>query len=229
MIGAIIFDKDGTLFDFQATWAASFVRLLEELAPGDLYRAAAEVLGFDVDSGRFREDSIVIASTSGEVAGALAPVVGRSPADIVAALNRIGGETAQVPVVDLRPCLVALGAWGPLGLVTNDSEASARRHLSAAEVLDLFDFVAGYDSGFGAKPGPGQLLAFAEATGVAAEVTLMVGDARHDLRAARSAGMVPVAVLTGVAETPELAPLAEVVLPDIGHLDAWISGRSGTR
>jgi phosphoglycolate phosphatase len=29
-------------------------------------------------------------------------------------------------------------------------------------------------------------------------------------------------VLTGIAETPELAPLADAVLPDIGHIPAWL-------
>ena len=184
---------------------------------------ATAVLGFDTTAGRFRQDSLVIASTTGEVAWALAPVVSREPMDIIDVLNRIGRETAQVPAVPLYPCLSALKARYPLGLVTNDSEAPARTHLAEAGVLELFDFVAGYDSGFGAKPEPGQLLAFAEALKVAPSAVLMVGDSRHDLIAGRKAGMVPVAVLTGVAEAAELADLAEVVLPDVGHLADWIA------
>ena len=86
-------------------------------------------------------------------------------------------------------------------------------------------FVAGYDSGCGAKPAPGQLLAFADAVGAAPEATLMVGDSRLDLVAGRAAGMIPIGVLTGVADAAELADLAEVVLPDIGHIAAWIAGR----
>jgi phosphoglycolate phosphatase len=35
--------------------------------------------------------------------------------------------------------------------------------------------------------------------------------------------MQTVAVLTGVAEADELAPLADVVLPNIGHLPDWLS------
>jgi phosphoglycolate phosphatase len=50
----------------------------------------------------------------------------------------------------------------------------------------------------------------------------MVGDSRHDLMAGRAAGMRTVAVLTGIAEAPELAPLADAVLPDIGHLADWL-------
>ena len=51
----------------------------------------------------------------------------------------------------------------------------------------------------------------------------MVGDSRHDLIAGRAAGMQTVGVLTGMAELADLAPFADVVLPDIGHLPLWLT------
>jgi phosphoglycolate phosphatase len=109
-----------------------------------------------------------------------------------------------------------------LGVATNDGEAPARAHLAIAGVSDLFDFVAGFDSGWGGKPAPGQLAAFVARTGLAPAHVAMVGDSRHDLMAGRAAGMRTVAVLTGIAEAPELSPLADAVLPDIGHLAGWL-------
>ena len=88
---------------------------------------------------------------------------------------------------------------------------------------DRFAFVAGYDSGHGAKPAPGQCLAFARATGLAPAQVAMVGDSRHDLAAGRAAGMRTVAVLTGPARDDDLRPFADVVLPDIGHLPDWLA------
>ena len=87
-----------------------------------------------------------------------------------------------------------------------------------AGVIELFDFVAGFDSGHGGKPEPGMLLAFARVAGLAPSAVLMVGDSRHDLIAGRRAGMATLAVLTGVAEAADLADLADAVRPDIGHL-----------
>ncbi len=224
MIEAIIFDKDGTLFDFQATWADVLVRLLDQIAPTAPMRAvAAEALGFDMKRRRFRPGSIVIAGTTGEVAQALAPVLSWEPQQIVDALDQVGTTAKQVAAVPLDTCLSELATTYSLGLVTNDSEGPARAHLEASGITHHFDFVAGYDSGYGAKPAPGQLLAFAAATGIAPARTLMVGDSTHDLIAGQRAGMVPVAVLTGVAGEAELSGLAEVVLPDIGHLAQWIS------
>ena len=121
------------------------------------------------------------------------------------------------------PLLSRLRAAGlALGVATNDAEHSARSHLAAVGVEPLFDFVAGSDSGHGAKPAPGPLLAFARAARLDPRQVVMVGDSAHDLHAGRAAGMACVAVLTGLATHDDLAPLADAVLPDIGHLPAWL-------
>ncbi len=77
-------------------------------------------------------------------------------------------------------------------------------------------------AGPSAKPAPGMLLAFADRFGLDPAAVLMVGDSRHDLIAARAAGMPAVGVLTGTAAAEDLAPLALAVLPDIGHLPGWL-------
>jgi phosphoglycolate phosphatase len=55
---------------------------------------------------------------------------------------------------------------------------------------------------------------------------VMVGDSQHDLHSGREAGMRVVAVLTGLAGREELSALADVVLPDVSHLPAWISAQN---
>lgn len=113
-----------------------------------------------------------------------------------------------------------------LGCVTNDAEAPARAHLKTAGICDVMDFVAGFDSGYGAKPDPGPLLAFCDRMGLRPEQVMMVGDSRHDLIAARTAGMFAVGVLTGLATAEDLSPLADLVLPDIGALPGWLNDLS---
>lgn len=221
-IQAIVFDKDGTLFDFQSTWAPVFIELLDVLKLGAKREETAEALKFDLAATRFQPESVFIAGTSGEVARALADVTGLAIVEVEQTLRSVGANARQLPAVPLVPCLGALKQQHTLGLVTNDDEDSARVHLAEVGVLDLFDFVAGFDSGHGAKPEPGQLLAFCEATGATAQATLMVGDSRHDLAAGRAAGMRTAGVLTGVAGAEELADLADVILPDIGHLQSWL-------
>lgn len=228
-IRGVLFDKDGTLFDFNATWAAWACRFLGDLADGDERRAAAlgRVIGFDLDSRSFYPDSPVIAGTPREIAEVLAPHLPDDPDALVWRINAEAASAPLVPAVTLPPLLEQLRARGlALGVATNDAEAPARAHLRHAGIEDAFDFVAGFDSGHGGKPAPGMLLAFAHRTGLRPAEILMVGDSRHDLLAARAAGTRAAAVLTGPALADELAPLAEVVLPDIGHLPGWIAAQA---
>lgn len=224
-IKAILFDKDGTLFDFQRSWSAWGAEVLARLSDGDdaLRAEAAEVIGFDGEAGRFRRDSLVIASTSGEVAEALSPVLGRSADDILRTLRDTAARSAQVPVAGIGDALRELSERYRLGVVTNDNEATARVHVEALGVTELFDMIIGYDSGHGFKPEPGPLLAFASAIGHPPEAVVMVGDSRHDLHAGRRAGMRTVGVLTGVALHDDLADLADVVLDDATRLSGWLA------
>ena len=225
-IAGVIFDKDGTLFDFHASWGAWSARLALDLAGGDRARAArlGRAIGFDLDAQRFAPDSPVIAETPQTVAELLLPhLPGSTATALLERMDRLAAAAPMVPAVPLAPLLEGLRARGlRLALVTNDSEYAARAHLDAHALGAAFDFIAGFDSGFGAKPQPGMLLAAAEAFGLDPARMLMVGDSRHDLIAGRAAGMKAVGVLTGPAAAEELAPLADAVIPDIGHLPALL-------
>lgn len=228
MIDGVIFDKDGTLFDFRASWGAWAARLVEALA-GETGLSATTLgaaIGFDPAARRFAPDSIVIAGTPTDIARDLAALLpGVSPEALEDRLNRMAEGAPMLPAVDLVAVLGALRGRGlRIGLATNDNEEAARAHLAAHGITDLFDYVAGYDSGHGPKPGPGMCAAFARQHGLDPARVVMVGDSRHDLEAGRRAGMRAVAVLTGIAGAEELAPHADAVLPDIAHLGAWIDG-----
>lgn len=229
-IKAIIFDKDGTLFDFGATWEAWARAFLLNITNHDMERATfvGQQIGFDLISNTFSPDSIVIAHPVVEIANALAPHLPEYPVDIL--LQKLNSEAEDVPQIEAVPLVpflnVLRGQGLKLGVATNDAEVPARAHLTSAGVLGHFDFLAGFDSGHGAKPAPGQLLAFATSLDIAPEHVVMVGDSTHDLVAGRAAGMQTVGVLTGLAATDDLAPFADVVLPDIGHLPDWITGQS---
>ncbi len=229
-IRGILFDKDGTLFDFRATWGGWSKRLLKNLAQeaGVAPEALGRAVGFDVTTGIFAPDSAVIAHPVPEIAALLLPhLPGMEAGALVERMNALSAEAELVPAVPLVPLFRRFRAMGlRIGLVTNDGEAPARAHLAWAGVEGFFDYVAGFDSGHGAKPEPGPLLAFARAEGLDPTEVIMVGDSRHDLIAGKAAGMPVVAVLTGVAEAGELAPVADAVLPDIGHLPDWIAART---
>lgn len=224
----LLFDKDGTLFDFRKTWEPWAARVIAQLADGDSVMAAklAQIWGFDLGSGRFEAHSMIVAAEVWEIAEAAQVLFPHKSQDqVLRVLDDLGAEAEGVEVLPLPAFLQDLKAQGlKIGVATNDSESTARAQLGRAGVEALFDFIVGYDSGFGGKPAPGMCTAFAEHVGFAPHRIVMVGDSVHDLEAGRAAGMQVVAVLTGVAERAALAPHADIVLPDIGYLPAWLKG-----
>ncbi len=224
----VLFDKDGTLIDLQLTWGPAIHAAIHALAEGDdvKLRAQAEILHFDIDARRFRPTSPVVSGATAQYGAAWAAALGRTDfpilrheIDEICALECLRSLTAIGDPVAVVDALRGLGL--KVGLATNDAERSARRHLDQLGLGDRMDFVCGYDTGHGAKPGPGMVEAFARAIGVSPTDVALVGDSRHDLDSARSAGAIAVAVLTGVATRGDLEPHADYVLADVGELPAW--------
>lgn len=225
MIDGILFDKDGTLFDFSLSWSGWATRLLDELSVDeDHAQRLAQAIGYDAATASFAPTSPVISATAADIAAALLPQLpGRALADVVDQINTLAEGAPMAEAVPLIPLLSAMRARGlRLGVATNDTEAPARAHLDAHGITGFFDFVAGYDSGYGPKPGPGMCLAFARSLSLDPARVVMVGDSLHDLEAGRAAGMRTVAVLTGVARHADLVAHADIVLPDIGSLSGWL-------
>ncbi len=232
-IRGVLFDKDGTLFDFAATWRTAVRAFIVSVAPEDaaLQRALGAAIGFDLVEGRFAPNSVIVAGHAADLAEAWAPLAPRlDPAAVEAGFNAIAlgvsGPTLTPAADDLPGLLDGLRDAGlALGVATHDSEAAARRHLMAVAALDRFAFIAGYDSGHGLKPGPGMVLAFAAAVAIDPTEIVMVGDSAHDMGAARAAGARAVGVLTGPAGRDDLEPLADAVLASIAELPGWLAAQ----
>ena len=221
-IRGLLFDKDGTLFDFEKTWNSWTSRILTEVSKqSDVsISALADAIDFDLKTGKLLPQSIVIAGTHRQVTAALHTKLSNWDFEhLESYLLDYVIETRQYEVVPLQKYFRKLKSEGLLlGVMTNDAEKGAQAHLAAAGILELLDFVAGSDTGFGCKPAPEPLLAFAKKTGLKPDEIAMVGDSLHDLQAAQAAGMMRVAVLTGVATEDELKKHADLVLPSIANL-----------
>ncbi|MCJ2131970.1 HAD family hydrolase [Methylobacterium sp. E-045] len=231
-LAGILFDKDGTLIDFDRTWGPAAHAVMDDLAGGDRaqLKSLMQVSHYVEEERRFLPTSPLIAGSSAAYGPLWAAVLGRPAGpDLYGEMDRLfrrEGLAHLCPIGDpagMARDLVEAGY--ALGIATNDAEASARAQADALGLTPHLTYVAGYDSGHGAKPEPGMVGAFAAHLGVAPGRIAMVGDSPYDLVAGRSAGAVTIAVLSGPlgeAAREVMAPLADHVIGSIKDLAALL-------
>ncbi|KQT46239.1 hypothetical protein ASG43_11415 [Aureimonas sp. Leaf454] len=231
-LAGVLFDKDGTLLDFDATWGPATREVLETLAGGDAgrFRALAEIGGYLPDSGSFRPDSPIIGGDTTEFAPAWALILGKAPdeafADQVNHLYRAASLRHLTAYDDVGPVIEGLRAEGlAVGLATNDSERTARAHLGALGLLDRFGYIAGYDSGWGGKPQPGMVTAFAVHAKADPQAIVLVGDSPHDIEAARRAGAFAIGIARTRRAADTLGNSPDLVIGSLAELPEALASR----
>lgn len=233
-IRGVLFDKDGTLFDYHRTWRPVNEAAALEAAGGDAALAdrLLTLAGHDPASGRVAAGSLLAAGHTGEIAEAWARSLGLGVperAALVARLDRVFARLGPVhatPVTELEALFAALRSHGlRLGVATSDGERATRAMLAGFVTPGVLSFVAGYDSGHGGKPEPGMVYGFCAATGLVPAAVAVVGDNLHDIRMARAAGCgLAIGVLSGTGSRAGLAAEADVVLETIEALPGWLTG-----
>jgi phosphoglycolate phosphatase len=228
MIRGILFDKDGTLIDFASTWEPLYRAAAVTAAGGDTAFASRLLVlgGADASGAGVVADSLLAAATTREIAAAWVEAgCDWTVEDLTAALDlefQTGAVATMKPVTDLHALFGRLKARGlHLGIASSDSAAGIAALVERFGLAPFIDFVAGWDSGHGAKPAPGMVLAFSAATGLAPAEIAVVGDNRHDMAmgAAADAGL-RIGVLTGTGTRETLAGAAHRVLASIEGLEA---------
>ena len=225
-IRGVLFDKDGTIIDYWQTWVPINRKAALHVARG--HQALADELlrlgGHDPATDRITPGTPLAAGDFEDIARAFAahPDVGRA-SELSAGIERIfceGGAAHSVLIEGARETLVELRRRGfRLGLATNDSEGGLEASLMQHHVLDLFDFRAGCDSGYGAKPDPRMVRAFCQDLGCGLEHVAVVGDAVHDLAMGRAAGAgLTIGVLSGTSGRADLEGYADLILGSVNEL-----------
>jgi phosphoglycolate phosphatase len=208
MIKAIILDKDGVLLDLDGTWLDSALAMASflsaEAGPDGPESLLFKLLGISPDGTKLYPDGLFAAGSYRQQLAAIVKAV-PSLEDLLDANSQLHSQLRQViqkayeqtmtrsgPVANgpVAPAIRYLSRAGyKLAVLTNDGEIPASEHCRQIGILDAIDMVVGYDSGFGAKPEPGGLLAICRAFRVRPDEVVMVGDTAADRQAAEAAGV----------------------------------------
>ncbi len=232
-IRGILFDKDGTLVDFEKTWSTLADRMALHAADQDRQRADALLMlaGYDFANKCFMADSVFAAGTNADIVALWYPEAkGERQKELTRLFDTFTAEQGalqSVPLPGIQDAIASLHRTGyRLGIATNDSTSGAERTLAALGIAQMFDAAFGYDAVANPKPAPDTITAFCDLTGLKPPEIAMVGDNRHDLEMAKAGGAgLAIAVLSGTGTRTSLAPLADLVLNSIADLPGYLAGR----
>ena len=226
----IIFDKDGTLIDFDAMWGVWVTELADRLEAGSglsVREALFAALGFDAVRGRVRAEGKLAVTPmatlhtltirvmrncglAAEAAGAVVSQAWRVPDPV--ALAR--------PLAHLPTLFSALQRDGiRIAVATTDDRSSTLATLAGLGVGQWIDALVCADDGLPVKPAPDMVRAICESLKVPAARAVVVGDSEADMLMGKRAGAgLTVGVLSGLSEIEALRPHADEVIDSIGGL-----------
>jgi len=229
-IDLVVFDKDGTLIDFNRMWSGWSTELVRNLStivgPGPA-ATLGPALGLDPATNKIVPGSPLAATPMGDLrALTVATLVdtGLTPEAAEAAVARswippdpIG---LALPLADLGALLGGLrGAGKRIAVATSDDRAPTEATLSFLGIAGLVDALVCADDGLPVKPAPDTLLRLCAALGVSPARTAMIGDSGADVAMGRAAGAgLVIGLLSGAGVAAELEPFSDLILSSIAEL-----------
>lgn len=233
---AIIFDKDGTLIDFDFMWGGWAVYLAEQLHQASGRSVATrlyDALGYDEKSKK------VLAH--GKLASSPMTVLYDLTVEVMQSfgLNRKDAERMVEeywripdPVLLAKPFTNLHDLFGKLqhekikvAIATADDRAPTQALIEAFDIEELIATMVCADDGIPVKPSPDMVTTICERIGVSPSRIMVIGDTVSDLKMGRAAGAgLCVGVLSGVSNPHDLTPYADVLIESVHDLHLYMEG-----
>ena len=230
---AIIFDKDGTLIDFDVMWGGWTIYLAEQLrrASGmDVRQKLCQAFGVDEMTNK------VLAG--GKLASMPMSLLYNLTCEVVQSFGMSKSEASRIveqawcipdpvvlarPFTDLRVLFDQLTEQNiKIAIATADDRASTQALVDAFDIGEYIACMVCADDGIPSKPAPDMVLTLCTQMGVKPSNVAVIGDTTSDLKMARAAGAgLAVGVLSGVSSTRELAGFSDLLIDSIDELGEY--------
>ena len=229
---AVIFDKDGTLLDFDSFWVSISYKAIEDILAAvkvehDLTEEILSALG--VKKRVTGINGVLCKGTYTQMGQVIYKVLAKYGCNVteeevirltVEAYHRNSKEGIVKPACEnIFDVLSRLKKHGmKLAVVTTDDAFVTKKCLEALGIDTLFDAVYTDDGKYPAKPDAYCIHDFCEKQGLLKSEVVMVGDTLTDVFFARNGGIKIVGVAKSDTNRSLLDTEADVVVPDISYL-----------
>lgn len=229
---AIMFDKDGTLIDFDAFWIEVSVKALSETLSYFKLRNISvnellETLGVHDEVADI--DGILCKGTYAQMGKAIYDVLYKYGCEstceevtnvVIAAYNKYSDCGKVKPTcTNLTEILMELKKQNKkLAVVTTDNKIITYKCLKQLGIADIFDKIYTDDAHTPVKPNPYCAIDFAKKFNIKCENLIMVGDTMTDINFAKNAGMPVVILAKDEKSEASLSPYSNLVINDLSKL-----------
>lgn len=234
---AVIFDKDGTLLDFDAFWVTmSYYAIEEMLQRLEIKEDLTEEIlkGFGIENGITDINGVICYGTYEMMADIMQEILKGYGYDFTAKeIFEVSVDCyhknsdkgiIKPPCEDIRGVLKQLKDAGVvLAVVTSDDEFGAKKCFKTLGIEDMFDYIYANDGKTPVKPDPFYIHDLCRKTGFSKDELVMVGDTMTDVEFARNAGVYMIGVAKEEKNKETLRPVVDCVTEDISGVYGIIS------
>jgi len=232
----LVFDKDGTLIDFHTIWGLRMVSAAKSLVSAckgvdDLRDRLFRTVGFSPERNQTLGCGPLATAPIAELETIVATVLYQAGISwdeaVTLSVEHLTKRMVAPPAVDeIRPRanLVSLlrafrDAEIRLAVATTDNRLPAEKCLEVLGIENLIEqLLCGDDRASPRKPDPAVLLDIAESFGAPIDQVIMVGDTVSDLKMAKAAGAMAIAITGGAGSREDLEQQADVVIDSLEEI-----------
>ena len=217
-VAAVVFDLDGVLVDSEHVWDEVREELARERGRRWHERAQADMMGMSsTEWSRYMHDVLGLTDSPEEI-----------NAEVVRRMEARYAE--HLPLVDVAvEAVERLARAFRLGLASSSNRPLIEVVLEKAGLADLFETTVSSEEVERGKPAPDVFLEAARRLGVPPEACAAIEDSGNGIRAARTAGMLVLAIPNRRYPPPaEVLALADAVLESLSDLTVEVmAGNAG--